>query len=204
MPRPKVRPEDRQRAVKACVPCKNSKKRCDSRTPCSNCCRRDCESACTYDDDGYVRSRPSQSRRATASIGIDGRRRDMVAPSMSIDGHSIDMDSVMYHDSMNSHAPHTPESTLAPCSDATPGIPTSPRLPMAHGEVPSGRTMLNSKGEKGESESTCQHMQHQLTPAAGMQSTWETLLHCLSCTSCDRPFFITWVPHRSRTTGGRM
>ena len=154
MPRPKVRPEDRQRAVKACVPCKNSKKRCDSRTPCSNCCRRDCETLCTYDDEGYVRARPPHSRRTTtASSSIDGRRRSMAAPSVSIDGSSIDMYSIMYHEPMHSgsgRAPQTPESTLAPCSDATTDPSMSPRLPVAHGEIPSSKTMLNSKGEKGE------------------------------------------------------
>jgi hypothetical protein len=48
MPRPKVRPEDRQRSSKACLPCQASKIRCDSQTPCISCVRRDRSSACTY------------------------------------------------------------------------------------------------------------------------------------------------------------
>jgi len=48
MPRPKVRPEDRQRSSKACLPCQASKIRCDSQTPCISCVRRDRSAACTY------------------------------------------------------------------------------------------------------------------------------------------------------------
>jgi hypothetical protein len=50
MPRPRVPIEDRQRAVRACIPCKTSKKRCDSQTPCSSCVRRNCEQVCLIED----------------------------------------------------------------------------------------------------------------------------------------------------------
>ncbi|OCT46039.1 putative Fungal specific transcription factor [Cladophialophora carrionii] len=62
MPRPKVRLEDRQRAVKACLPCKASKKRCDAQQPCSNCIRRRATSFCHYIDSGYVRHTRKRSQ----------------------------------------------------------------------------------------------------------------------------------------------
>ncbi|KAH8700326.1 hypothetical protein BGW36DRAFT_415426 [Talaromyces proteolyticus] len=37
MPRPRVRPENRKRCATACVQCRISKKRCDSRHPCQKC-----------------------------------------------------------------------------------------------------------------------------------------------------------------------
>ncbi|PYH84598.1 hypothetical protein BO82DRAFT_381401 [Aspergillus uvarum CBS 121591] len=48
MPRPKVRPENRQRACRACIACKASKIRCDARDPCGSCLRRDRGSSCVY------------------------------------------------------------------------------------------------------------------------------------------------------------
>ncbi|KIX03820.1 uncharacterized protein Z518_07373 [Rhinocladiella mackenziei CBS 650.93] len=48
MPRPKVRPEDRQRSCKACRACKASKIRCDAQLPCASCVRRGRGASCTY------------------------------------------------------------------------------------------------------------------------------------------------------------
>jgi len=48
MPRPKVRPEDRQRSSRACLACKASKIRCDSQLPCASCIRRDQANSCVY------------------------------------------------------------------------------------------------------------------------------------------------------------
>ena len=66
MPRPKVRPEDRQRAAKACLPCKFSKKRCDAQLPCAHCSRRNNASACTYEDSVYA-NRTSRRRASTST-----------------------------------------------------------------------------------------------------------------------------------------
>ncbi|KAK9771621.1 putative Zn(2)-C6 fungal-type domain-containing protein [Seiridium cardinale] len=63
MPRPKVRPEDRQRSSRACNSCKASKIRCDSQLPCSACLRRKRASSCTYRDIDR-RRRTNASRRA--------------------------------------------------------------------------------------------------------------------------------------------
>ncbi|KAL4879453.1 hypothetical protein BJY04DRAFT_229014 [Aspergillus karnatakaensis] len=48
MPRPKVRPEDRRRSYRACLPCKTLKIRCDALQPCGSCLRRGQASHCTY------------------------------------------------------------------------------------------------------------------------------------------------------------
>ncbi|KAG4432988.1 hypothetical protein IFR05_011532 [Cadophora sp. M221] len=61
MPRPRIRIEDRQRAVKACIPCKSSKKRCDSKTPCSPCIRRSSEQACIYTEGRQKKRRTSHT-----------------------------------------------------------------------------------------------------------------------------------------------
>lgn len=48
MPRPKVKPQDRQRSVKACDACKASKKRCDARQPCRLCLKKGTPDTCNY------------------------------------------------------------------------------------------------------------------------------------------------------------
>lgn len=93
MPRPKVRPEDRQRSSKACLPCQASKIRCDSHTPCTSCLRRGRSSACKYAEsrrprlpreDHHARSvrfappfrtLPHSSRTSSNAENIDGTTR---------------------------------------------------------------------------------------------------------------------------------
>ncbi|CZR61900.1 related to nitrate assimilation regulatory protein nirA [Phialocephala subalpina] len=66
MPRPRVRPADRQRAPKACVTCKVSKKRCDANLPCALCVRKGRAESCTYPDvDEKGRSSRSRSPRTS-------------------------------------------------------------------------------------------------------------------------------------------
>ncbi|KAL2826774.1 hypothetical protein BJY01DRAFT_262219 [Aspergillus pseudoustus] len=60
MPRPKVRPENRQRSYRACLSCKSSKIRCDALQPCSSCVRRDQADSCTYS--GIDRRRRAQGQ----------------------------------------------------------------------------------------------------------------------------------------------
>ena len=50
MPRKRVKPEDRQRSVIACVPCKKAKIRCDAGSPCSTCSKRGRDASCVYHD----------------------------------------------------------------------------------------------------------------------------------------------------------
>ncbi|KAL5869311.1 hypothetical protein ACKVWC_010057 [Pyricularia oryzae] len=48
MPRPPVRPEDRQRVARACQTCKSSKKRCDGAQPCGSCSKKGLGDVCRY------------------------------------------------------------------------------------------------------------------------------------------------------------
>ncbi|KAH8898694.1 hypothetical protein GQ53DRAFT_710588 [Thozetella sp. PMI_491] len=147
MPRAKVAPENRQRGVRACRPCKLSKKRCDSVIPCTSCIRRNCPSACAYDPIVVVQPQ----RRSSASV--------FNPPSPSI---------------VLSQSPSEPpqESTPRPVQDARVGndslLPPllgsgsqttnlepwgEIRSDVAIGDVeqeptPKGRMMVDSKGEK--------------------------------------------------------
>ncbi|KAF2757414.1 hypothetical protein EJ05DRAFT_453212 [Pseudovirgaria hyperparasitica] len=60
MPRPKVLPENRKRSVQACVPCRNSKVRCDAQQPCQGCRKRGKIEACIFDAP-YHHSHPSRA-----------------------------------------------------------------------------------------------------------------------------------------------
>ncbi|KAF9771843.1 hypothetical protein IL306_010492 [Fusarium sp. DS 682] len=123
MPRPKVRAEDRRRAVIACVPCQNSKKKCDSQTPCANCRRRDYVPYCIYDPEA---ARPRR-------IGSKAQRRAMsqssdVTASGNDDCSSLDYivcsDVAMSANESDTHeqrqAPQTLESTAGQHSNETP------------------------------------------------------------------------------------
>lgn len=48
MPRRPVKPQDRQRVVRACDQCKSSKKRCDGSQPCSPCRKKGYDGICHY------------------------------------------------------------------------------------------------------------------------------------------------------------
>lgn len=103
MPRPKVRPRNRQRSWRACLVCKASKIRCDAGDPCGSCLRRDQGSSCIYS-------------------GVDRRRK----------GHGKSRDiafvakapSLFAGDLPNSHAspnaPGIPTETSSPVERATP------------------------------------------------------------------------------------
>lgn len=62
MPRPKVKPQDRQRSARACDACKASKKRCDANEPCRLCLKKGTQDTCTYTPTARDRS----SRRSEA------------------------------------------------------------------------------------------------------------------------------------------
>lgn len=69
MPRPKVKPQDRQRSARACDPCKASKKRCDAGQPCRLCLKKGTQDTCTYTPtarDRSSRHSESQSSRANS------------------------------------------------------------------------------------------------------------------------------------------
>jgi hypothetical protein len=135
MPRPKVRLEDRQRAVKACLPCKASKKRCDAQQPCSNCIRRRATSFCHYVDPSYAKHhrRTSQSQQADYSVGSNGTR--------------------FLTDGSETSSPLT--SRKLPDESPRP-VDINPAEPAADSgqNLTGGRMLMNSKGERGTRPST--------------------------------------------------
>jgi hypothetical protein len=154
MPRPRIRPEDRQRAVIACIPCKTSKKRCDSMVPCGHCVKRDCTFACIYHDAQRVQarnppSRPFQARvagaaaRAFQKIHISSssskpkpREPGSVLPRapLTTNGPQPNGDSVAENEALD-EAGYEEGGT----SHAAEEVPSLPR----------SRVMLNRKGERG-------------------------------------------------------
>lgn len=88
MPRPKIRPEDRKRSCKACVSCKASKIRCDSRLPCATCVRRGQSAACVYTGTDRRRTRHSeaishQSNRSSEDPSTDVTQLVDASPIMT-------------------------------------------------------------------------------------------------------------------------
>ncbi|KAL2824861.1 hypothetical protein BDW59DRAFT_172595 [Aspergillus cavernicola] len=69
MPRPKVRPENRQRACHACLACKASKIRCDARQPCNSCVRRGQPDFCTFS--GTDRRRRGQGHPSSTLVSSE-------------------------------------------------------------------------------------------------------------------------------------
>lgn len=68
MPRPKVKPQDRQRSARACDACKASKKRCDANQPCRLCLKKGTQDTCTFTRTARDRSsRHSESRSSQAN-----------------------------------------------------------------------------------------------------------------------------------------
>lgn len=66
MPRPRVPPENRIRAYRACDPCKASKTRCDSKLPCAACNKPSRMVHCTYSSNSASSSAASSAGRKTA------------------------------------------------------------------------------------------------------------------------------------------
>ncbi|PYI00611.1 hypothetical protein BO78DRAFT_437872 [Aspergillus sclerotiicarbonarius CBS 121057] len=83
MPRPKVRPENRQRSDRACLACKASKIRCDAQQPCSTCIRRDQAHACTYSVDHRRRSNLRVRSVTAEAVSQASHSPDTSVPSTS-------------------------------------------------------------------------------------------------------------------------
>lgn len=68
MPRKKVAPDDRVRAVRACRPCRQRKKKCNGINPCSNCLKRGIASECDLEETSSAplpsNRKPSASSRS--------------------------------------------------------------------------------------------------------------------------------------------
>ncbi|KAG5803380.1 hypothetical protein H9Q74_011871 [Fusarium xylarioides] len=144
MPRPKVRAEDRRRAVIACVPCQNSKKRCDSQTPCANCRRRDYVPYCVYDPEAARPRRKAQRRAMSRSSDITASGNDdcssldyIVCSDVALSVNGGDTPERV-------QAPQTPESTAGQQVNETPGTTFSSCMSNTGGQ---------DKGSEGENPS---------------------------------------------------
>lgn len=104
MPRAKVRPQDRQRSMQACVLCKTLKIRCDSQTPCLSCVNRSRASSCRYV--------PPKSRY---SASLDGGHKR--ARRSSPDSNVLATPESAPHGAP--HGPHPSDASLQ-CFPATP------------------------------------------------------------------------------------
>ncbi|KAB8215088.1 hypothetical protein BDV33DRAFT_227853 [Aspergillus novoparasiticus] len=94
MPRPKVRPEDRQRSSHACQTCKALKIRCDSQRPCSSCMQRGLDNVCQYS--GMDRRRRKLRAAACNTHSNSIRRQDGSSPTHGVaaidDNMSFELD----------------------------------------------------------------------------------------------------------------
>lgn len=125
MPRPKVRPEDRRRSSRACVPCKLSKKRCDAQLPCVSCLRRDRALYCVYGDD------TASSRTQPVLPRAPRRSRNRSEESNTNTQQTMSVGSVSEHE----------RATLQPVVER----PASPGKYLSL----ENRVLISSKGEKG-------------------------------------------------------
>ncbi len=126
MPRPKLRPEDRQRSCKACLACKVAKIRCDSQLPCASCIRRDRGSGCIYSDidrrQRRYRSLPATHYDSSEPQGTSPATADPIVDNQ-YESSRLDDDPL---DPTFSTGPITPE----------PSIDGDPSLPLPNGSLP--------------------------------------------------------------------
>ena len=168
MPRPKIGIEDRQRAVKACIPCKSSKKRCDSKVPCGPCIRRTSESACIYTEGRQKKRRISQSASQTDDSTVliqqlDTNQTTTIRPhqrSLSNSSHqhehgqAIDVSTGASHgfvDEDYNFDDQNGEDVIDPnigCDNTVDHYDDDP-APVEENSAPRSRLLFNSKGEKG-------------------------------------------------------
>lgn len=148
MPRPKVRPEDRQRAAKACLPCKFSKKRCDAQLPCAHCTRRNNASACTYEDSVYTNRTP----RRRASTSTHRQSVTSVVPPSSHSHSSLPEQGQNQNQNHNQNQNQTPQYDIPDSfADQGPnGLLETTTFPQ---RITKDRLLLSSKGEQGKEPS---------------------------------------------------
>lgn len=133
MPRPKVRPEDRRRSVKACDTCKQLKKRCDSLTPCTPCTKKGIPESC-----GYSEKTRGQLERPLSPPQITSSKHKRSASAFSLAPSSSCAVTVQA-----SHGPATFEDTRDNTRDNTRENTPAPYV----GQKPV--MLLSSTGEKG-------------------------------------------------------
>lgn len=82
MPRPRVHPDKRARAARACVPCKSSKKRCDANLPCLSCVTKGRTDSCRYPPSSPLSS-PSPRRQRISGQSLNHVTRNVNSPTLT-------------------------------------------------------------------------------------------------------------------------
>lgn len=82
MPRPRVHPDKRARAARACVPCKSSKKRCDANLPCFSCVTKGRTDSCRYPPSSPLSS-PSPRRQRISGHSLNHVTRNVNSPTLT-------------------------------------------------------------------------------------------------------------------------
>lgn len=142
MPRPPVPPELRQRASKACGPCRAAKRRCDALLQCSACTKRGISCHWPYpsfDDPSGTLNRVSSGRVSKAGSVERPRsfqrwiHEDVNEPSCPTD--------------QSSRLLSNPPSSIEPGLVSPEGgsSQASPRVPV----VARSRMLVNARGERG-------------------------------------------------------
>ena len=195
MPRKKVLPEERKRADKACVPCRISKKRCDSRTPCSNCRRRNREAVCVY-------NASIDLSRARDTCAVRNAGPDSVEPMRSSFDSAQEAHNLLHYGRIATPAraaPYTPDSTVHLTSDAAIEDASLPAASVTPREEPT-KLMPEVGGDHGKAR----HQGRSVSANLLQQWTWETQVRCLFCGFCGQHFANILGHHRLRTTDAPM
>jgi len=98
MPRRKVHPANRVRAVQACSQCRSAKRRCNGQLPCSLCIRRGKETHCTFGGTTHASESPGQldpapSSRTSQDVAVEseedspGEARHRINPRLLSNSH---------------------------------------------------------------------------------------------------------------------
>ncbi|EME42350.1 hypothetical protein DOTSEDRAFT_175363 [Dothistroma septosporum NZE10] len=144
MPRPKVKPQDRQRSAKACLPCKASKIRCSAGTPCGPCLKRERISACIYLESSRKRQKTSHIQTETSPF-----------PTPSIEDASPQLDASAGAQRVPPVAPVAPfePTEVRPVASVVPSsvnttTTSTPEPGKDSSRLTQSRMLLSSKGEK--------------------------------------------------------
>lgn len=136
MPRPKVHPENRLRAVEACIPCKASKKKCSGSFPCAFCIQRGRADACH----GRANANASWHRITKSSPSSSEFRVGLCRNSGAISSRTSILSQPT---SSPSNCSREPEGY-----DPASRVPPAPQSPEArHKTQP--RMLRNPQGERG-------------------------------------------------------
>ncbi|KAF3009225.1 hypothetical protein E8E14_008584 [Neopestalotiopsis sp. 37M] len=115
MPRPKVRPEDRRRSVRACDTCKHLKKRCDSLLPCTPCTKKGISESCEYSEKTRRRlERPYSPPQQRSVHKRESRAGSASSHAPSSSAPQANNEPTVFEDTRDNTRANTRENTPAP------------------------------------------------------------------------------------------